>query len=393
MFNYTENNTSFTSIWLTNLLVFLPILFYKATQKLSDFLSIMIYTLVFVPSMISMQNHYTDNYSLPYQIAYTVAMVMFFIAGNSRISSQTYTTKLNKVTLKLYLTAGVIMLLFVLLLFRSNLKMVSFEDVYDLREDSHKVTDGIPMVGYVQMWLSNFFSPLFIAVGCFKKKKSLVLLGFAMSLLTYMSTGQKSALFLCFASLVFYHLFKSERSVRYIFPSIALGLFVPYLIQMCFFDETLILPIVAVLLMRTYGISDQLTPIYLDIFRTYPYTYYSHINAVNFFTGMYPFKNPSMGNAIWEIYTNGRGESNVNANFLITDGVAAAGLIGVILITVFFYFLLCYLNKLSNRFEYNFVIALMVGIISSFTNLSIFTTLLSSGLFLIMLFFRYTTIK
>ena len=100
-----------------------------------------------------------------------------------------------------------------------------------------------------------------------------------------------------------------------------------------------------------------------------------------------------MGNAIWEIYTDGRGESNVNANFMITDGIAAAGVIGVILVSVFFYFLLCYLNKLSNRFEFNFVIALMVGIVTAFTNVSIFTTLLSSGLFLIMLFFRYSTVQ
>lgn len=391
-FSYTENNTSIGSIWFTNILMFVPILFYRARQKLSDFLSIMTYTLIFVPSMVSMQYHFTDSYDIPYQLAYTAAMIFFFKAGDGKISRQVYTTKLNRIPPKLYIIAGLVALLIILILFRNNLKMVSFEDVYDLRDDSHKVTDGIPLIGYVQMWLQTFFSPLFIAVGCYKNNKKLILLGFLMSLLTYMSTGHKSSLFLCFGAWVFYYMFKSGRSVYYIFPVIALGLVIPYISQMLFFADGEFSVLNSVLLMRTYGISDQLTPIYLDVFRTYPYTFYSHINIVNLFTGMYPFKNPSMGNAIWEIYTDGRGESNVNANFLITDGIATAGVVGVILASVFFYFLLCYLNKLSNRFEFNFVIALMVGIVSSFTNLSIFTTLLSSGLLLIMLFFRFSTV-
>lgn len=78
---------------------------------------------------------------------------------------------------------------------------------------------------------------------------------------------------------------------------------------------------------------------------------------------------------------------NANANFLVTDGVAAAGIYGVFIIAIIFYYLLKYLNKVSARHDMDFVFIVLLGVISALLNVSLFTTLISCGLFLILIFF------
>ena len=73
---------------------------------------------------------------------------------------------------------------------------------------------------------------------------------------------------------------------------------------------------------------------------------YSHIGIVNYITGAYPFGKDALGKAVWSGYKGFSIEEsmNANANFLVTDGVAAAGIYGVFIIAIIFYYLLKYLS-------------------------------------------------
>ena len=183
--------------------------------------------------------------------------------------------------------------------------------------------------------------------------------------------------------------YKRMKSIKLLFPIITFGVLILFLLSL-YIDNKLFYFIGTVLFMRTLGVAGWLASGYITVFNSYPFTYYSHIGIVNYFTGMYPFHNPSLGNAVWTIY-RGRGvHTNANANFLLTDGFAALGIPGIFLIAVLFYIILVYVNRLSNNHEMPFVMATLTGTVMAVTNVSLFTTILSCGFFLCLLLLRFS---
>ena len=344
---------------------------------------------MYLPGQISIQYTWGCEPYLGYMISFMFGMIIFFRAHKNRISRMRYTRNNGKVSIVYFVIFGFFCSLVLLIIFRNNLHFVSFADVYDLREQNSTVGADVPLAGYFEMWCQSFFSPLLVVVGLYNNNKRYIILGFLMSLLIYTATALKTAIINPFVVVGFFVLMKRymKKSIILFFPLFTCAIGLLYF-SSAFFTGDVANMAYAVIFMRSIGIAAQLTPIYITVFSTHPFTYYSHINIVNKITGMYPFSHPSMGNAVWDAYT-GRDTSNVNANFWLTDGVAAAGVLGVILISLFFYFLLVFLNKLSNSHNPIVVFSLLIPIIVSLTNVSIFTTLLSSGLFFAMFILRY----
>ena len=214
-------------------------------------------------------------------------------------------------------------------------------------------------------------------------------MGFMMSLLMYTATGLKSTIINPFVIIGFYYFMKRymSRTLALFLPFFTILIGVLYLSSQ-FFKDPAVRMAYSVIFMRSIGIAAQLAPCYITVFDSHSFTYYSHVNIVNKITGIYPFSNPSLGNAVWEEYTGGD-ENNANANFWLTDGTAAMGVLGVVVIAVFFYYILIYLNKLSNEHDQTTIFSMLIPIIVSLTNASVFTTLLSSGLIMAMIIMRY----
>ena len=386
---YELNYYSTRDILICDVLTIIPLLFYSVERKVSNFIAIMIYLFMYVPSQVSIQYTWGCKFQFGYMVAFFVGMILFFLASKNKKSRTKYKTKIGSIDLSIFVIIGFIFALVVLFVFRNNLHFVSFADVYSLREENSEINKDFRLVGYFQMWCQNLFSPLLITVGLYNKNKRYLLLGILMSLLIYTSTGLKSSIISPFAVIGFY-LFMN----KYMKESIALFLPVfTVLIGVIFLSSSFFSGEVAnmaygVIFMRSIGIAAQLAPCYITVFETHTYTYYSHIRIVNKITGMYPFSNPSLGNAVWGEYT-GNDSTNANANFWLTDGTAAAGVIGVFLVSFFFYFLLVYLNKLSNAHDQATVFAMLISIIIALTNVSVFTTLLSCGLIIAMVILRY----
>lgn len=386
---YELNCTETKDIIICDILTLLPLVFYSVERRISNFFAIMVYIFMYAPAMIAIQYFWGCSYHLDYMLAFMFGMVLFFKASHNKISRKKYYSKVENLSIMYFIIFGFFCALVLLVIFRNNLHLVSFADVYDLREDNADVGKDVPLAGYFQMWCQSFFSPLLMAVGLHRKNLRLILLGTLMSLLIYTATGLKSSIINPFVVVGFYYVMK-----RYMSNSIALffPLFISILgvlfMSSSFFTGPVASMAYGVIFMRSVGISAQLAPCYITVFDSHPYTYYSHINIVNKITGMYPFSNPSMGNAVWDAYT-GSDVNNANANFWLTDGTAAAGVVGVILISIFFYYLLVFLNKLSNAHEQTVVFAMLIPIVTSATNASIFTTILSSGLLFAIILLRY----
>lgn len=389
-----ENNSS-TAIWITNVLIVIPILFYSALPRISDVFAIVCYVMIYVPTLIGLQYYYSDySFVIAYQIAYMIGMILFFLAGRNRVSHGLFKKDFGRISKSLYVVGGCVLMLLFIAAFHGNMRLVSFSNVYDLRSESSEVQSPIPFMGYFSMWMANAFSPLLIALGLEKKNNKYIVLGFLMSLVYYMATGMKASVFIPILSFVFFKTFRESPSqkMKYMYPVLISGLILVYIVFRFFYGESTKM-LVGLLMMRTYGIATLETPMYIDVFQSYPYTYYCHVGIINKIFGLYPFDNPSIGHAISEAYGGYDTESNANANFMVTDGIAAGGIIGIIIISIFAYFLFSYLNKLSNNYKFNFILATLTGIIIGFTNMSIFTTIISAGLFILMFFFRYTRIQ
>ena len=392
-YGYRLDNTDIAAQWITNFLAFFPIIFYQPKQKVSDFISIVIYVIVYVPTLISLQCYYPDySFSVKYQIAYLFAMCLFFLSSKLHRSSISFSNR-HLLKVKPFLVFGILVFLLTIAIYNTRITLVSFETAYDIRESGGSLANSIPVFGYFYAWMPTVLSPIFVTVGCVRNNKTMIVLGFCMALLYFMTCGMKSAVFIPILSYLLYKgLDKNERMVYKIFPYLTVGVIVPYILFVLF-DTPIVSALVGLLLMRTYGISAFLTPIYIDVFQEYPYTHYTHIAIIDAIFGGYPFKTHSLGNEVSQAYGALDAEANFNANFLVTDGIAAGGITGIIIISIIFFLFLILLNQLSTKLRYPVAVSLVTGVSISLTNVSLFTTLLSFGLLFLLVFLRYTNIN
>ncbi|WP_227097004.1 O-antigen polymerase [Bacteroides salyersiae] len=337
--------------------------------------------------------------AIKYQLVFLLGMTLFFLSDID--SGKVVILKKNYIPIKFYLWVGIIMLFFVVIYYGSSLRLVSFSKIYELRVDNYEAKlSRFPLIGYFILWISNFFRPLFLSIGLVYKKKEFVLIGVLMAILIYMATATKGTLFSPLFAFGLYWCLK-YIGFKYLFPLIVFFfLLVVSLFKLTEHSESsmssVFFVVSAILLMRSLGISALLNTAYIDFFETTKlHTYYTHINVINRIFGGYPFGEDALGKAVWGGYS---GESvddamNANANFLATDGVAAMGIWGVLLVSILFYFLLKYLNKVSKSHNTDFVFILCLGSILSLLNVSLFTTLLSCGLILIIICLKYSTIR
>jgi hypothetical protein len=325
------------------------------------------------------------------------SMLLFFISSRFTIGKKAITSYTNAVSLNLIVTTGIIIAVIICISYGpSVLKIVSFEDVYGLRFANQSILNEKPLLAYLVLWTSYFFIPVFIAVGLFLKRKWIVIISCLMALLIYAATGSKATILLpCFAFGLYFCL--KYISFSYFLPTITTAFLGVYIAFLAFGEySSTLTTLTSILLMRTLSISGWCYNVYIDFFQTHPYTCYSHIGVVNKITGMYPYEAPlgkvvggwKMGQDIHSIET-----INANAHFLVTDGIAAYGLLGIVFISIIFFFLMVVLNKLSERHNKDVVFIVLLGSTLSLLNVSMFITLLSCGLIFTMLFFRYTTLR
>lgn len=376
--------------FLTNTLAIFPILFYKARKIPSDFIAIFIYIFIVAPSIVSIEFGF-ENYSsvVSIQVVYALSMIVFFSIKEPHATI--HRIKENSISFNVYVIAVVVILICCIATYRSNMRFVSVEEVYDLREETADLQIN-PIIGYFMMWLANFFAPLFMSYGLIKRNKKYLLLGFACAMVVYMSSALKSALITpIFCIIIYMVLRKRQDSIMSLFPIIVFFFTALYFIGIAL-DNNIAYVALSLFIMRTFGISAMLTPGYISVFNSYPHTYYSHVRIINSITGMYPFKDPVLGKAVWSAYTGETDAMNANANMLLTDGIAACGIPGVIIVTILFALILNYLNRISTRHDKDFVLILLTGVIMSLSNVSLFTALLSCGLLLILILLRFTRI-
>ena len=130
--------------------------------------------------------------------------------------------------------------------------------------------------------------------------------------------------------------------------------------------------------MRTQCIEGMETVRYFSFFinNNHPFTYYSHVNVINALTNSYPYKE-SIGATV-------AGDGGVsNATFWLMDGVAANGIMGVIIISILFAMFKSIMNSADSRCTVPIYVCISLQGIMSMMNLSLFTAINTCGLFML----------
>jgi hypothetical protein len=267
-------------------------------------------------------------------------------------------------------------------IFRTHLQLVSFGDIYELRSDADALMAG-SRVGYAISWLAGSINPFLMAYALMNKKKLVFIAGMVGELFVYSATGNKTTVLSIGIIIFLYFLTRKDISsfATRLGWSLASGLGLIWLISLILeiSNNTIINYAVGIAYMRTLGLPGLFSAEYYSFFHTHPVTHFSHVTGVNAFIH-YPYAK-AIGLEIAQSYM-GLFDLNFNAHFWATDGIAGFGLFGVLLMSVICAGLFWVLDFAANGHSPLFAALALVFAAVDIGNTSLFTTIVSGGMFL-----------
>jgi len=277
------------------------------------------------------------------------------------------------------------MSLWMLVIFRHHLHIVSFQDVYDLRDAANDVAEG-SQVNYAFMLLTGALNPFLMGCGLYYKRGWLFLAGAAGQLLVFAVGGTKGSILSLLFVPGFALLLRPGRmgfALKVAYGTLAV---LGFACLSYFFSDydpgPLLTTALFVILMRTLSINGLLTAQYYHFFQQNPFTHLSHIKGVNWLVH-YPYQY-SVGQEIGLAYA-GTTDLDSTAHFWVADGIGGFGLPGILLVSIFCAGVFWILDSASQRHDPRLAALVTTYAAYNLANISLFTTLLSGGLALLML--------
>jgi hypothetical protein len=233
------------------------------------------------------------------------------------------------------------------------------------------------LTGYGQAWLANVINPMLMAVGLYRKKPFLFLIGAAGQLLLFMTVAMKAWLLSIFLLPFMFLVLNSKNSILGLRFMIGMSglLIIPIILN--FYESPFSVRIQDLIGFRLFSDPGFMTSVYSDYFSQNPWTYWSHLKGISAFV-QYPYDltvNYLIGDFLGNIL------NSFNAHVWATDGIAAMGIMGVLvaglLMGIIFYILDCSASGFDPKFSGLSIV--MHGI--SLSNLSLMSSSLGGGIF------------
>lgn len=355
------------------------------------FLYWMLYLMTYIPMVIgvNLDTKFGGGQRLHFNLALALA---FWLTGSS------YLIKLLRVTVRpvtgtdfwrIYWIVFLLLFLDVLWVFGRNLTFVGMfsERLYEVRLAGREIEANSVLVGYAIMWLGFALCPFMLIVGLMRRKKMLIATSTVGLFVLYMTMASKAFLLSIGFTYLVYRLFKAGprlaiprfTTILLITALVLTGtqVFPPESWQAAFW------PIASLVVFRTLSVSTLTGIYYYDFFQENPFTYFSHVNIINKFV-VYPYQE-SLGVTVGTHYLNVE-NYNANANFYVTDGLAAMGLMGMPVIGFLCAILFYAIDSISKRHGLLLPVLSLAIAAMNFMNVSLFTTLVSGGLLFLMIF-------
>lgn len=370
-----------------------PLMAYRGFNSLAAGFSLLTYVLAYIPCIhaLYVSNQLAWEIIFIYSCVFFVCMSSFFLTDKLYFLKKVYSQKTGR-RLPFGFIESVTLLVVVLLLGVNidRLQMVNLftesDTLYDLRAEFGD--DRARWMKYLIQWLTTAFFPLLLI--CYLKNRSYLKYGMVMAgyLIVFMMDMQKITFFLPFVlTLVYFLPGKNRTGFLYYFHSGLIGALIgiSYLLYV-YRDNLFVFALSGIFILRTQCISGLLFTLYIHFFENHPYTYYTHVNIVNWLTEAYPYTDV-LGRAV------SQGGMNANATFWITDGLAAMGWSGIIVISIIFIFFKSTLNSIECRYDRYDCFIIFLPAVSMMLNASLFTAVLSCGFLVLYLILRYVHIE
>jgi hypothetical protein len=263
----------------------------------------------------------------------------------------------------------------------SNFRLANLNEIYAVRFTASDIVSDSGVGGLVQhaqMWLSGFFMPLLFAAGAIYHKRWIYLVVGAVYLFLFGVAGAKSALLglpILGVILLWTRAKPEHANVLFVGGMTAL-LVVPLMFlgegTLATFLQTWYVTLVH---SRIFAMQALILGQYYHFFYDHPYTLWSHVTGISsFIPSPYTLDIPRTIGAYF--YTDNVG---VNSGMWASDGIAALGLPGIIIISLVAAVIMWIFDSIAARHDVRFV-TLSLGFIGiSFTNISLATTLVSGG--------------
>jgi hypothetical protein len=359
----------------------------------------MLYLMTFIPMIIgvSLSDHFNFNEIFKFDF---FVLISFFITGlGYYIKLYNFKPSLlhRKIFWRYFFLITILFLGYTVFIFRNSLTFVGIfaSDLYDFRFNGRDIEIQYPLVGYIILWLSGAFFPFILAIGIVDKKKIMILISIFGQVILYMTMANKAFILSIFFMWMIYYFMKKTKNA-----GATLGIFLCFLTflftfsQEYFIDDLKLMffPFTSLFLIRTIGVSSLTSNLYYHFFKTHPHTYYSHVSILNKFIP-YPYKNEMIGVVIGEHYTS-ISRFNVNANMYITDGLVAIGLGGMPIVGMACCIIFYFIDSVSKNHNILFTSLLLSYAGLNMMNVSLFTSVISGGLFFTVIFlFFFNPIK
>jgi hypothetical protein len=363
----------------------IPLIFFRGIKTFGAALSFFLYILAYIPIMNMLYvGNYPVSIRVSYAIALFVAMCAFFLTDHIFAFKTLLSRKRKQFPFRTLEIITTIMFIYLVIVQRGNIHFVNFiesaAEMYDFRAENNMGGN------YVMAWLRSAFVPLLLV--CYLHMKDYVkyAISFGTYIVLFMIDMQKITFIYPFVltGLYFIATFREESFKRYFHVFLIAVMIVSALLLMTKLDNPVLSTIAFIFIFRTMCIEGLEMNTYLHFFEIShnPYTYYNHINIVDAITNANPYPE-SIGLAVTG------GEGNANGVFWLMDGVAAAGVAGVIIISIVFIFVKAILNSLDRKCSVALCVCIMLNGIISMVNVSLFTALNSCGFIIIYLVFMF----
>jgi hypothetical protein len=264
--------------------------------------------------------------------------------------------------------------------YRSVMTLVSLEAIYEQRAAGAATSRAI---GYAQTYVGYVFAPALIAFGLTRRNYLLVALGFAGGILLYSITAEKNAFSFPFLICAVAFLLTRRSSFFRSTTFIALALSSVLLPAVALSSTNLVAGFFAWYI----GVRSLLTPglfiaQYTEFFGSRGHTWWSHVTGIGSVVprppGLADDRWPSLGHIVGEQHI-GKTDLNANANFVASDGIAAFGDLGVVIVFALLAVFLVLLDRAAEGVDRKFAVLIALPIGLTLTNVSLFTVLLSFG--------------
>ncbi|MET3580436.1 putative membrane protein SirB2 [Mesorhizobium robiniae] len=386
---YNENDAVLAYCIIAAFAFILPV----SIKRYSDFFCWMLYLTIFIPSVLIVARQGYTSFEASWLIVSVAASFFLIVYIPKMIHFKSYSlirqvsvTTFFFFFLAFYLAA----IAFYVATYRGMMSLSGMDEIYDQRARFGSAQTST-LALYLTGWLSNAMNPYLLAVGLFDRtRRWAIALGLVGQILVFMAFAGKMMLVILIVTFGFYFFVLSKGRIaasRLAFGFVALTFSaLAILIATNYQPVGPAMDTVALIYMRTLGIQGAMTGVYADAFSVNPLTYWSHVNIINMIID-YPYKVP-LGYVAGAHLVGGSG-FNANANFWATDGVAAYGLAGVVIMGVVLGLLLSLANKVVTPDRLPFAATVSIPFIMSLGNSSLFTSLITGGGLIMVMMIAY----